>query len=167
MNAILLLSLMAAPGQTAQLACDQPVVECGQVRGGPVLHQRFTLTNKGQTTINIAEARASCGCLTPKLGTRSLKAGESTTLDLDIGTISQPDGDNLWSVRLLYQVEGSESFIPMDLRVKATLVREVGVEPAALRLIGGTSLSHEITLTDRRTKPFEVVAVRSATGKIF
>src|SRR5205085_9721195 len=122
--------------------------------------------NKGQATVTIVEARASCGCLTPKLGARALKAGETTTLDLDIGTISQPDGDNLWSVRLLYRVEGTEIAIPMDLRVKSTLVREVGVEPAALRLIGGPNLSPEITLTDYRAKPLEVVAVRSASGKI-
>ena len=166
MNAILVLTLMAVPGQAAPLAADPPVADRGQIRGGPALHQRFTLTNKGQASLNIVEARTSCGCLTPRLAARSLKPGEATTLDLDIGTISQPEGENLWSVRMLYQVDGSDAPVPMDLRVKATLVREVGVTPSALRLIGSPNLSHEITLTDRRGKPFEVVAVRSAAGKI-
>jgi hypothetical protein len=166
MNAILVLTLMAVPGQAAPLASDPVVADRGQVRGGPVLHQRFTLANKGQVPLNIVEARTSCGCLTPRLASRSLKPGEATTLDLDIGTISQPEGDNLWSVRVLYQIDGSDTQLPMDLRVKATLVREVGVTPAALRLIGSPNLSHEITLTDRRSRPFEVIAVRSASGKI-
>src|SRR5438132_7811831 len=125
MNAILILTLMAVPGQAAPLVSDPPVADRGQVRGGPVLHQRFTLTNKGQAALTIVEARASCGCLSPKLAARALKPGESTTLDLDIGTISQPEGDNLWSVRLLYQADGADAPVPMDLRVKATLVREV------------------------------------------
>ena len=166
MNAILVLTLLAVPGQAAPLACDSPVADRGQVRGGPVLHQRFTLTNKGQAALSIVEARASCGCLLPKLAARTLKPGEATTLDLDIGTVSQPAGDNLWSVRVLYQVDGTDASVPLDLRVKATLTREVGVEPAAMRLIGSPNLSAEITLTDRRAKPFEVVAVRSAAGKI-
>src|SRR5262245_50004746 len=105
MNAILALTLMAVPGQAAQLVSDPAVADRGQVRGGPVLHQRFTLTNKGSAPLNIIEARTSCGCLTPKLGTRSLKPGEATALDLDIGTLSQPEGKNLWSVRLLYKAE--------------------------------------------------------------
>ena len=37
MNAILILTLMAVPGQAAPLVSDPPVAEHGQVRGGPVL----------------------------------------------------------------------------------------------------------------------------------
>ena len=81
-------------------------------------------------------------------------------------TLTQPDGDNLWALRLFYRVDGAEAAAAVDVRVKATLIREVGVTPAALRLIGGPNLSHEITLTDRRATPLEIIAVRSAAGRI-
>src|SRR5262249_46320710 len=150
-------------GDVPPLFCPEPVVERGTVRGGPLLTQRFTLTNRGAAIVDIVEARVSCGCLTPKLSARWLQAGESATLDLEIGTISQPDGANLWSVHVLAEPASGQPQ-RLDLQVKANLVREVSLEPSAIRLFGGPGLTHEITLTDRRAKPFEIVAVRSSSN---
>jgi hypothetical protein len=165
MNALILVAIAMAVGQTAPLTCDQAVVDRGQVRGGPVLTLRFTLANRGTAAVNILEARVSCGCLTPQLSARMLQPGESAALDLEIGTISQPEGPNLWSVRLLAQMEGGPP-TPLALQVKANLVREVSLEPSAIRLFGGAGLSHEITLIDRRAKPFEITAVRCSSKRI-
>lgn len=165
MNTLIFLGLLTLPAQAAPLDCAAPVVDRGQIRGGPTLTQRFTLVNRGAVDVTIVEARGSCGCLTPKLSARNLKMGESATLDLEIGTISQPEGPNLWSVRVLAQADGGAP-AALDLQVKATLVREVSLEPSAIRLFGGPGLSHEITIIDRRVTPFEVTAVRTSSSRI-
>ncbi|MFL5340870.1 MAG: DUF1573 domain-containing protein [Gemmataceae bacterium] len=164
MNTILLLALMAAPGQDAPLHADPLVADRGQVRGGPQLSQRFTLTNRGQVPLTINEARPSCGCLNPALSTRALRPGEAATLDITVGTISQPDGANLWSVKMMYRV--GETDLPLEVQLKANLVREVKLEPSAIRLVGAPGLSHEITLTDHREKPFEVIGVRASSPRL-
>src|SRR5262249_6697456 len=88
------------------------------------------------------------------------------TVEVRIGTISQPEGDNLWTVRLFYRTAGSDVDQIADLQVRAKLTREVAVQPAALRLAGKPGLAHEITITDRRAKPMEIAAVAVSSNKI-
>ncbi len=102
--------------------------------------------------------------MNPVLSRRTLKPGESAMLDLTVGTISQPDGPNLWSVKLSCRAGTVE--MPLELQLKANLQREVKLEPSALRLLGSPGLAHEITLTDCREKPFEVTAVRTSSNHI-
>ncbi|HLW64079.1 MAG TPA: DUF1573 domain-containing protein [Gemmataceae bacterium] len=166
MNTILLLSLLVGPAQTAQLACPEPVVDRGTVRGGPALKQSFTLTNRGTTAVKILETRGSCGCLKPRLSNTVLKPGDSTTLDLEIGTLSQPEGLNVWSAYLRCRCAGSDEDQVVRVQVKANIEREVAVEPAALRLIGRAGLAHEITLIDRRVKPLAVSVVRTSSPRL-
>ncbi|HEV3142709.1 MAG TPA: DUF1573 domain-containing protein [Gemmataceae bacterium] len=166
MNAIMLLSLLVGPAHAPQLACPEPVVDRGTVRGGPVLAQTFTLRNAGNSQVEILETRGSCGCLFPKLSARSLKPGESVTLSLEIGTLSQPEGPNVWSVYLRCRSVGSDTEQVVRVQVKANVQREVAIEPAALRLFGGPGLAHEITVIDRRAKPLEVVNVRTSSSRL-
>jgi hypothetical protein len=165
MNALFLLAMALVPGQTSPLVCDRPIVDRGQVRGGPPLTERFTLTNRGPDPVHIVEARASCGCLTPTVSARAIPPGQSVTLDLQIGTISQPEGTNRWSVHLVTRTTAGKEF-GMDLQVHAQLVREVSLEPSAIRLFGRTGLSHETVLSDRRAEPLTVTAVRSSSKNI-
>jgi hypothetical protein len=166
MNAILLLSLILGPAQTAQLACPEPVVDRGTVRGGPVLKQSFTLTNRGDSAVQILETRGSCGCLKPKLSSNNLKPGETTTLELEVGTLSQPEGQNIWSVYLKCRCVGSETEQVVRVQVKANVERELAVEPAALRLFGSPGLAHEITLIDRRPNPLTISTIRTTSPRV-
>ena len=164
MNTLLLLALMAAPGQDAPLHADPLVADRGPTRGGPQMTQRFTLSNRGSMPVAITEVRPSCGCLNPVLSSRALKPGEAATLDITVGTISQPDGPNLWSVKMMYRAGAAN--LPLEVQLKANLVREVKLEPSAVQLLGRPGLAHEIVLTDRRDKPFEVIAVRTSSPRI-
>ena len=164
MNSILLLALVAVPAQTPALQADPLVAERGQVRGGPPLAQRFTLRNHGTNAVTITEVQPSCGCLNPVLAARDIKPGESATLDLTVGTISQPDGPNTWSTNVTYWAGNVEE--RLELQVKATLTREVMLEPSVIRLSGAPGLAHDITLTDHRITPFEIFAVRTSTNHI-
>ncbi len=166
MNAILFLALASIPGQTPALSCAKPVLDLGPTRGGPTLTQSFEVTNRGTVALSIVYVQPSCGCLAPRISGRMLKPGESATVEIRIGTISQPEGDNLWTVRLFYRSAGSDIDQIADLQVRAKLTREVGVQPAALRLSGKPGLAHEITLTDRRVKPMEIAGVAVSSNKI-
>jgi hypothetical protein len=152
------------PAQTPALQADPLVAERGQVRGGPPLAQRFTLHNHGTNAVAISEVQPSCGCLNPVLSARDIKPGESATLDLTVGTISQPDGPNTWSAKLTYRAGNAEQ--RLELQVKATLTREVMLEPSVIRLSGAPGLAHYITLTDHRDTPFDIFAVRTSTNHI-
>ena len=166
MNAILFLTLAFAPSENTPLYCAQPVADRGQVRGGPVLAHQFEFSNRAASELEIVHVQPSCGCLAPKLSATRLKPGQSATLALSIGTISQPVGDNLWSVRLYYRIAGESDNRIAELRVKAKLVKEVSLEPAALRLMGGPGLAHEITLIDRRDKPLDLTGVFPSSNRI-
>lgn len=166
MNTILVFALAFTPGMSPGLTCSKPVVDLGPTRGGPAIKQTFQVSNGGSNQIAIVHVQPSCGCLAPTLGARTLKPGESTDVSIQIGTISQPEGDNLWTVRLFYREEGSTENQMLDLQVKAKLEREVCLEPAALRLSGKPGLSHEMTLTDRRAKPLAISRVVATSNRL-
>ncbi len=166
MNAMLFLALSFYSGQAQPLQCAQAVVERGLTRGGPAIVQSFDVVNRGTTDLKIVNAQPSCGCLAPTTNRTTLKPGESANIQIKIGTLSQPEGDNLWTVRLFYRVAGSETDLTLDLQVKAKLQREVGTEPAALRLAGKPGLAHEVTITDRRAKPMELTRVETTSPSI-
>src|SRR5439155_10815963 len=136
------------------------------MRGGPMLRQQFEVVNRGDAMLAIVHVQPSCGCLAPRISSRTLRPNESATVEVRIGTISQPEGDNLWTVRLFYRTAGSEMDQIADLQVRAKLTREVAIQPAALRLSGKPGLAHEIVLMDRRAKPMELAAVAVSSNKI-
>jgi Protein of unknown function (DUF1573) len=157
MSAILLLALTLVPREGGSLYCAQPVADRGELRGGPAISHSFAFSNRGSEQLEIIHVQPSCGCLAPRITATRLKPGEAARLDLTIGTVSQPEGDNLWSVRVFYRVAGEPKDQFAEWRVKARLVREVGVEPAASSLRGKPGLTTTIAITDLREKPLQLV----------
>jgi hypothetical protein len=166
MNALLFLVLACVPEQNPPLSCAKPVIDLGPTRGGPTLTQTFEVVNKGEAALTIVHIQPSCGCIVSKVSGQVVKPGEAVAVAVQIGTLSQPEGDNLWTARLFYRVAGSETNQIFDLQVRAKLTREVSVQPAALRLSGKPGLAHEITLTDRRAKPMEITSVATSSSNI-
>jgi hypothetical protein len=161
-----MLSFLAAlPAQTASLSCPKPVVDLGEVRGGPQIEHSFTLVNQASSSISILETSGSCGCIAAKLSNRDVSSGGTVQLNLSIATISQPDGPNLWSVRVKYRTANSKEQV-LELKLRATLTREVGVSPTAVQLIGGPGMQHEIVLTDVRTEPLKLNGIRSTSNRL-
>jgi hypothetical protein len=166
MNVAFVLALACTPTQTPALTCAEALVDRGSLRGGPAITQSFEVVNRGAAELAIVHSQPSCGCLAPQISSRALKPGQSAAVRIHIGTLSQPEGENLWTVRIFYRIAGSEVDRTLDLQVKAKLTREVGIEPAALRLAGKPGLAHEITLTDLRAKPLEISGVATSSGRI-
>jgi hypothetical protein len=148
----------------ADLQCAQPVVNAGRVRTGTPLVQQFTLTNGGSEVVEITDARASCGCLTPRLSHRRFQAGQQGTLTLEINTLSQAAGPHTWTVRVLYRSGNASSELPLQL--SAHLVAEVIVQPSALTVYADKVAAHDLALTDVRPQPLCVTAVEISSPKL-
>lgn len=145
----------------AELECAQPVVDKGEVKSGQPLRHRFTIANRGPGTVEITDVRPSCGCLGPKLDKRGLQVGQSAQLLLEVNTLTQPAGINNWRITLRYKSSAGEQELPLYIR--ARIVTEITVEPPSLAIYTDTSISHEITVIDRRVEPLIVRAVPTSS----
>jgi hypothetical protein len=148
----------------AELECTRSVVDKGEVKSGLPLSHRFTICNRGPEAVEITDVRPSCGCLGPKLDKRGLQTGESAQLLLEVNTLTQPAGVNNWRVTLRYKSGEVEQELP--LYISARIVTEITVEPPSLAIYTDTSISHEITVIDRRVEPLIVRAVSASSPHV-
>jgi hypothetical protein len=151
------LVLLGAGAARAELECARPNVQLGEVRSGVPLSHRFTFVNRGPDVVLVTDVRPSCGCLAPKLDRRRYEPGESGTLLLEVNTLTQPEGLNTWRTTVTYQSGGSPR--ELVLYLGARLVAEISVQPPSLAVYTDGAISHEVTVTDRRTEP---LLIRSA-----
>lgn len=145
----------------AELVCEEAQVTLGEVKAGPRLSHRFTFVNRSTETVEITQAQPSCGCLKPKLTERRLRPGESGVLVLEVNTLTSPAGPNAWRVQLFYTGGGRASDLTLTLR--ATVVAEITVQPAALVLQTESSVGSTVALTDSRPAPLTATGVRTSS----
>ncbi len=159
-----LFALLLASAARADLHCDQPTAQVGEVRTGAGLSHRFALVNNGGETLEILDVQASCGCMTPRVDRRVFAPGGRGVLILEINTLTQPAGPQSWRVTIHYR-EGQEEK-ELALQLAATVVTEVTVTPPTLVLYTTSAISHELTLTDRRIQPMNVTAVQPSSPQL-
>src|SRR5262249_84421 len=148
----------------ADLRLPQSRVDLGDLRAGPPLIRRFPLVNDGTNAIEIAEAKASCGCLKPRLANQVLQPGEEGWVEVEVNTLSQPAGPNAWRVDLKYR-DGDRP-AQVAVLITATLSKEITVEPAALTISTDQALAHEICVTDLRAKPLTITSVQASLPQL-
>src|SRR5262245_24536121 len=157
----LLLLLAAGPlvGRAwAELRFAQPAVDLGKVRSGVPTAHEFTFVCVESHDAEITDVKTSCGCLAPQLTKRAYRAGEKGSLRVELNTLTQPPGPHLWRVQVFYRSEGVTYEMP--LKLKAEVVREVSVEPAALVVSGDRAVRREIVVTDVRPRPLTITSVQ-------
>lgn len=160
---VLLLGVPAGSAR-ADLQVAQPVIELGEVRSGPILRQRFSFVNQGKEPVEIIGARASCGCLTPRLEARTYPPGAAGSVLMEVNTLSQTPGPHSWFVHLSYK--NGAVYLETALQLQANLIAEVTVRPAAVTLFADKAMSHELVLTDPRPRPLTVQAVQTSAPKL-
>jgi hypothetical protein len=148
----------------AELSCDQPLVNFGEVKAGKPLSHRFTFVNRGSDIVQVTAVQPSCGCLTPRFGERRLRPGDVSVLMLEINTLTAPPGPNAWRAQILYTCGGETHDLTVSLR--ANVLAEITVQPAALVLQTERSIGHEIRLVDSRKIPFTVSCVRTSSPHV-
>jgi hypothetical protein len=156
------LALLAgsAAAARADLTCEEAQVTLGEVKAGRPLSHRFTFVNRSTETVEITRVQPSCGCLKPRLAERRLRPGESGVLVLEVNTLTSPSGPNAWRVQLFYTCGGRACDLTLALR--ATVLTEITLQPAALVLQTETSVSSSVTLTDGRATPLTATGVRTS-----
>jgi hypothetical protein len=159
---IVALALLAsATAARSELRCDEPQVQLGEVKAGQPLSHRFSLTNHGHDVVEVTLVQPGCGCLKPRLAERRLRPGATGVLVLEVNTLTTPAGPNAWRVQVFYTAGGRPHDLTLTLH--ATVVTEITVQPAALVLHTGTTLGHEVVVTDGRAAPLSVSQVRTTT----
>jgi hypothetical protein len=158
---VLLLAFFLPAASRADVHCEQPAVETGEVRSGTTLSHRFALVNDSKETVEILDVSTSCGCLTPRVDRRVLAPGARGNVLVEINTLTQAAGRQSWRATVRYREGQEEHELPLQL--VATIVTEVSVSPPTLVLYTTTGIGHELTLTDRRATPMSVTAVQPSS----
>lgn len=153
----LALATLLAGAARGDLHCPQPTHDAGELRTGAPLRHRFVLSNPTGEAIEITGVKPGCGCLRPSVGQTRVPAGASTTVAIEVNTVTQAAGPNGWRVTVAYREAGETRQLP--LAVTARLVRDVAIEPAALLLHTAAPLRAAFTLTETGEQP---LAVRAA-----
>jgi hypothetical protein len=161
---VLIAACVAGPAATtanAELRCMPPAVDLGEIRGGPARQHRFELLNVGKKSIEIIELQPGCGCLSPELDRRKLRPGEKASLLVALRTTGQPNGPRSWNLRVRYR-EG-DAIREELIVVAATIRNEVTVQPSILALYVQDALRQEVVVTDLRSPPLHVTAVKASS----
>lgn len=155
-----LLLCAVVPRAQAQLRVEKPVIDLSEIRSGPRLTQTFVLVNDGPDTLEIVELRPNCGCALARVDTRFLNPHGRARVTLEVNTFGQAAGPHVWKTTVHWRRGGMLE--ELALEVRAVLITEVSVQPAALTLFTGGCASHELVLTDRREKPLTIRLVESS-----
>jgi hypothetical protein len=141
------------------LVISDAVVDAGTVRIGQPLVRRYAIRNTGIEPLTITELRSDCGCAAPRMDRRTLNAGETAHVEIEVNTLTQPPGPVRWLTVLEYRSGSTERRATLELT--ARLIREIELQPAALALVGQPGMTHDFVLTDRRPKLLAVTSVRT------
>lgn len=139
------------------LIAEQPCIDRGDVRIGPPLVQTFHLQNLTNEPIHIEKVHSTCGCLAPKLDRTTLAPGEKATLTVEVNTLSQPAGKIAWITNVEWRSSTDNG--QLGLTLKANLMSEVKVEPAAVAFHIRQSRSIDVAINDTRARPFRITGV--------
>jgi len=152
MNTFLLLLLPVCSGD---LTSTTTAIDRGETKAGMPLVQPFTLKNSGTAALTITDITGGCGCLRARASQREIPPGETAHIEVEVNTLTQPVGPNTWKAVVRYRQ--GETTGELELTLKATIVREVSVEPPVLGLTLQNEATHSITIKDPRTKPLTVI----------
>jgi hypothetical protein len=160
-----LVGLLILPaGLRADLRFEQVEANAGVVYTGCRLVQRFTFVNAGAETVEITQARASCGCLAPRLSSQKIEPGGTGAVDMEVNTLTQSAGPHSWNVHLT--CKGAAENKDVELRLLAKIVTEVTVQPAALVVMADRAAYRDLVLTDVRKESLTIKQARATSTNI-
>jgi hypothetical protein len=152
----------------ADLRFTAASVDLGDARSGVPLSHAFAFVNDGPDALEIVELRPGCGCVIPRLEKRRYKARARGAVLLEINTLAQTAGPHTWTLQVRYR--SGTDLHEASLRMKAVVIHEISVQPAALIVFADRASTHDLTFTDTRTQPLTITAVCSTspfvTGKV-
>ena len=124
---------------------------------------RFGFKNNSDRTAVITELKPSCGCLNPRLDKRTYQPGQTGEFFLRVQTANEQPGPKEYFLKLLYEDPQPRE---ATLTLKVVLPEQkVVIEPKALMFyqLGSEPTTREITVTDYRARPLNVIGVESSS----
>lgn len=166
MNTLILLSALAVGQPPATFHAPAPVAAKGDVKAGPPLVHTFDLVHNGNGTVTVTKIEAGCGCLRQTLASQVLQPGQKTQLEIEVNTLTQPDGANRWQVTVGYRVEApgaAPQAGELLLQITANLSRDVAVSPPQVAFSTAGEASQVLVVSDKRAKPLTVTKAASSS----
>jgi len=142
------------------LVTATPIVERGEVRSGPLLTQSYELKNTGKSTLFLRGVEIGCGCGRYEISTETIEPGTTVKFTLTLNTLTLPEGPSSWAATIRYQ--SGRTNHELTVRLKATILREISIDPPVLALTTAGAVSQTITFTDRRKAPTRIAKAISA-----
>ncbi len=155
-SAVLVVGLTWCATVRAGLEGDPPAFDAGEVHAGAALAHRFALANRGSESVEIIDARPSCGCVTAAPDRRSFGPGESGAVLLTVNTLTRPDGPASWGVTL--RTRAGDRVEETTLTLTAHVRADLSLEPSALVIETDGPVDRTVVLTDRRPEAMTVKA---------
>lgn len=144
------------------LTAETVKVDRGEIKSGPVLKQVFKISNSSTETIRITGLESTCGCLRRTVSKSELSPGMTAEISMDVNTLTQPEGSQVWTLTLRYRAASWAKNTPdeqQEFRVLAKLTREVRVTPPMISVTTTSATTATIAVTDQRTTPFTIKKV--------
>lgn len=139
--------------------------QLGEVKEGVVLKKQLTLMNVGTELLTIDDIRTSCGCAIAKTEKKQLKAGETTTLSINIDT-----KDSKGPLKKQVFITTNESKDKEYEIVMFVTVRNViEFKPIFLNfhtIAFGTTVYDTVTVHNTSDKPFTITSLKSPDSQI-
>lgn len=157
LTAALLATPAAEPAPAVSFSTDTERAEKGVAKAGPALRHTFTIKHTGTTgTLVLAGVEPGCGCVRYGLSKLTLQPGETSHLLLEVNTLTQAEGPQVWHATVHGRLElpGTPRAIPatgtLVVRIAATLEREVVVTPPMIAFSTTGEAHQVVTVTDKR-----------------
>jgi hypothetical protein len=139
--------------------CPEPAFDIGQVQPGFRTTHDFILTNQAaEGAVTITSVRAGCGCLTTRLDTNVVAAGQAARLTVEISLPGQRGSPR----KALYLQTDDPLAQVVRLEVSGTILAPVDVNPEGVHfgtLGSGGEAEKEVRLTAAGTNRFTVLSV--------
>jgi hypothetical protein len=168
----------AVVSERPALAFREYLLNLGRMTEGRPVPGRFWFVNNGATPLKILGFEPSCGCLMPQLDKEIYAPGEQGTFVVVADTAGQSLYDAANGADASDQVKQHHIRVRYDagngpqsetIHLKFVLpARRVVVEPRSLIVyqFSDQPTTREITVTDRRTPPVNVVGAESASPRL-
>ena len=151
----------------------QQSIDRGEVRTGSQLVQTFDVHYRGESgTLSITAIETPCGCLKPSASKSLLRAGEKSIITVTVNTLTQPAALHTWRVKVRYRVL-PDAGLPqppdvqpdaeLELKLSATLLREITVTPPMIALSTTVEATQTVVVTDHRAKSLAVLTATTTS----
>jgi hypothetical protein len=160
----LLTSISSASIARADLRFFENRADAGVVPTGSRLVHRFRFVNDGPEKAVITGIRRSCGCLAPKIEPREYSPNEQGSLELEVNTLTQAAGRQLWTLHVDYLMDRRRC--AQELQLTAQMIPQITIEPAALVVQAERAPEHKLILTDQRMSHLHVLDIRTTSAHL-